>query len=220
MSRAALLSGVARYQSALQANRDRRGVGGPAALSDNGCFFNHLRRITARTLRGCSLPRILLRRPAFLELFFGSAHSLRQQSCRRRQPDLEGLFPPVDPAALRRDLTDPRLRRRLCHSAGHDALLWDRSGHRGRDPAAISVARVHDGACLRPLAFGGEHQVSRCCVRDPVSDAVLALCDAGGATESSAKRVRAGFLSFDYRGVPFMITHRSMFRKFRWLTWD
>src|SRR5438093_9280866 len=56
MSRAALLSGVARCQSALQANRDRRGVGGPAALSDNGCFFNHLRRITARTSEGVPYP--------------------------------------------------------------------------------------------------------------------------------------------------------------------
>src|SRR5438874_12966769 len=146
MSRAALLSGVAPCPSALQANRYRRGVGGPAALSDNCCFFNHLRRITARTLPGCSLPRILLRRPAFLELFFGSAHSLRQQSCRRCQPDLEGLFPPVDPAALRRDLTDLRLRRRLCHSSVHDALLWDRSGHRDREHTAISVVLVLYGA--------------------------------------------------------------------------
>src|SRR5439155_19826151 len=125
MSRAALLSGVARCQSALQANRDRRGVGGPAALSENGCFYNHLRRITARTLRRCSLPCVLLRRPVVLELFFGSAHSLRQQSRRRRQPDLEGLFPPVDLAALRRNLTDPRLPRRLCHSPCYDALLLD-----------------------------------------------------------------------------------------------
>src|SRR6266508_3617203 len=95
ISRAALLSGVARCQGTLQADRDRRGVGDPAALTDNGCFFNHLRRITARTLRRCSLPCVLLRRPTVLELFFGSAHSLRQQSRRRRQPDLEGLFPPV-----------------------------------------------------------------------------------------------------------------------------
>src|SRR5262249_15302918 len=36
----------------------------------------------------------------------------------------------------------------------------------------------------------------------------------------TAKRVRTGFLSFDYRGVSFMNAHRSMFREFRWLTWD
>src|SRR5207247_4885729 len=42
---------------------------------------------------------------------------------------------------------------------------------------------VLNGARLRPLAFGSEHQVSRRGVRDSFSDSVLALRHSGGLSQ-------------------------------------
>ena len=94
---------LARCGGALQADRDRRRLGGRAAIPDHGHLHHRLRQARQAAERWRrALPGSGVRGHA--AVVFVLQHSERglEQPCRQRQPHQQGLFPAPDRAGLRR----------------------------------------------------------------------------------------------------------------------
>ena len=100
--RAALFLRLARHQGSLQADRDRRGLGRPSAVSDHAGLQPFLRQAGAHSFQG--LPYPIFYYSALLPWMYFATRAAKRDERDGRKParDHQGLFPAAGACRCRR----------------------------------------------------------------------------------------------------------------------
>src|SRR5215469_12264516 len=178
--RAALLSRLARRQSALQTNGTRRCMGRLAAPYGDTHLQHLLRAPRPNALRWCSLPCLRLCRDGSLAILCERAHRVVEQPRRQPERDKEGVLPTSHDTPGLRHCRPGRFLLRIYGAHRNDVSLRNRARPLDLSIPGISLARDRYRASSRPLAVGAECSVPRRQTYDPIPDAILDVHDAGG----------------------------------------
>lgn len=183
--RAVVLLRVARFEGPVQADGDRRGVGGVAAVDEHGRVHAFLRAAGEITFRRIAVSRVLFRSVGSLDVLFDGADN--GDECRGGEPegDHESVFSEVNIASFERGVRAGGfwncIRSAACTGAGIRAA----AGCACDLVAIVAVAGAGDGAGGGIVAFGAECVVPRRAVCNAIPGAVLDAGVAGGVSEQS-----------------------------------
>ncbi len=176
LPRAARVARLARRRGPLQADVDRRRVGDPAAVPDDGRLHARLREVREASRRtACRIP--IFSYSALLPwTYFASSVALSSASLvSNRTTRHEGLLPARAAAARRRHGADRRLPLRVDRALRDDGLVPGVADLGGRARSCVPLHGARHGARRRALPLGRQRALPRRAVRDPVRPPALAL---------------------------------------------
>ena len=202
----ALLLRLAGREGPLQADGDRRGVGGDPALLHDGGLQPVLRETGEDPVQRASLPDLLLQRAVAVDVLRGRAAERDEHDCGAPAHHHQGLLPTTYPARGRYAVGAGGLQYCLHHSDRHDALL--RPGAHGGRPVAPPVSSA--GRCDRAgrgiVALGHERHLPGRALHGALSHPVLDVRLARGLSQQPG----AGAVAVALRPQPHGRGHRGI----------
>lgn len=180
VSGAVVFFGVARCESALQANGAGGGMGDIATAGNDDCVYADLWESGETAVGQFAVCGVCAGGAAAVELFCGSDWAGRREFGGEREPDFESVFPAANYSDFERAGRIGGFCDCVWAAGGVDGVLWLFSVALVVPAAVVCFARRRDGIGCEFVAQRVERAVSGCGLFDSVPGAVVVLCHAGG----------------------------------------